>query len=140
MSEEGTCSLQEPGGLCVHVCAIATGELSLVAGSCDRGCVYGRTWSLTLVEQLWVVMEVGGASVTCVCEGRVCSLRSCVRRCVLHLVPAQVLLWVERAWPTRVQAARRASAVLAVRGTSCSSRTAWSPRLSSAWAKAFVSL
>lgn len=81
--------------------------------------------------QLWVGMEVGGASVTCVCEGRVCSLRSCVRRCVLHLVPAQVLLWVEGAWPTRVQAACRASAVLAVWGTPCPSGTASSPRLSS---------
>lgn len=40
MSEEGTCSLQEPGGLCVHVRAIATGELSLVAGSCDGLCVW----------------------------------------------------------------------------------------------------
>lgn len=60
-------------------------------------------------------------------EGRVYSLRECVR-CVLQSVPAQVALWIEGNWLTRVQTA---SAALAVQGLPYPSGTPQSPRLPS---------
>lgn len=56
----------------MHACA-ATGELSQGRReSCGRGCVYGTAGGLTEVGQLWVGVEVGGASVRCVCSPRDC--------------------------------------------------------------------
>lgn len=66
------------------------------------------------------------------------SLNGCVARCVLYSVREQVVLWIEGTWPTRVQAAHRAFAALAVQGLPCSSGTA-SESQAPLWL-AFVSL
>ena len=84
LSDKGSCSRQEAGGLCVCICVPATGEL--LQGqreSCVRGGVYGRAGGLTVVGQLWVGVEVGGAAVRCVCSPcdcqKLCSLLSTFR-------------------------------------------------------------
>lgn len=118
----------------MHACAC---HWRVVAGqreSCGRGGVYGRAGGLTVVGQLWVGVEVGGASVRCVC-----SPRDCQKLCSL-LRPAGLLLWVEGTWPTRVQAARGTPAVLAVWGAPCPLGAACLQSQALLPAKAFVSL
>ena len=67
-----------PACVCLPLAGCRRGGGSAVAGA-----VYGRAGGLTEVAQLWVGVEVGGASVRCMCSPRdcqkLCSLLSTCR-------------------------------------------------------------
>lgn len=122
------------GSLCACVC-LPLASCCGAEGELWQGrCVWEGCGGLTVVGQLWVGVEVGGASVRCVC-----SPRDCQKLCSL-LRPAGLLLWVEGTWPTRVQAARGTPAVLAVWGAPCPLGAACLQSQALLPAKAFVSL